>query len=55
MLLNISPEATQADLSAYGDWALAASLSAEGSPITLDGATLKLPPYAAAVLLPAKN
>ena len=55
VLLNISPEATQADLSAYGDWALAASLSAEGSPITLDGATLKLPPYAAAVLLPAKN
>ena len=55
VLLNISPDTAEGDLSAYGDWVLAASLSAEGSPITLDGATLKLPPYAAAVLLPAKN
>lgn len=55
VLLNISPETSQADLSTYGDWTLAASLSAEGSPITLEGATLVLPPYAAAVLLPVED
>ena len=55
VLMNISPDAAQADLSAYGDWALVASLSAEGSPITLEGATLALPPYAAAVLLPVED
>ena len=55
VLLNISPETSRADLSGYGDWTLAATLSAEGSPVALEGTTLVLPPYAAAVLLPAKN
>lgn len=55
VLMNISPDAAQADLSAYGDWALAASLSAEGTPITLEGTTLVLPPYGTAVLLPVKD
>ena len=55
VLLNISPETSQADLSGYGDWILAAALSAEGSPVALEGTTLVLPPYGAAVLLPAKN
>ena len=53
VLMNISPEASQADLSAYGDWTLAATLSADGNPITLDGSTLNLPAYGTAVLIPA--
>lgn len=55
VLMNISPETSQADLSGYGDWTLAASLSAEGTPITLEGTTLLLPPYGTAVLLPVKD
>ena len=41
------------DLSAYGDWTLAASLSADGSKIKLKGDTLKLPAWGVAVLTPA--
>lgn len=55
VLMNISPETSQADLSAYADWTLAASLSAEGTPITLEGSALVLPPYGTAVLLPMKD
>ena len=55
VLMNISPETSRADLSAYADWTLAASLSAEGTPITLEGTTLILPPYGTAVLIPAKD
>ena len=55
VLMNISPETSRADLSAYADWTLAASLSAEGTPITLEGTTLVLPPYGTAVLLPVKD
>jgi len=52
ILMNISPEAGSADLSGYADWTLAATLSADGGEITLEGATLNLPPYGVAVLLP---
>lgn len=55
VLMNISPETSQADLSGYGDWTLVASLSADGSPITQSGTTLTLPPYGTAVLIPAKD
>ena len=55
VLLNISPETSRADLSGYGDWMLAASLSAEGTPITREGDTLTLPPFGAAVLLSVKD
>lgn len=55
VLMNISPETSQADLSAYADWTLAASLSAEGTPITLEGSALVLPPNGTAVLLPVKD
>lgn len=55
VLMNISPETSRADLSGYGDWSLVASLSADGSPITQSGTTLTLPPYATAVLIPAKD
>ena len=53
ILMNINPEAATADLSAYVDWTLAATLSADGNPITQDGTTLNLPAYGIAVLLPA--
>ena len=52
ILMNISPEAGQADLSAYGDWILAASLSADGGEIAMNGTTLELPAYGVAVLIP---
>ena len=54
ILMNIAPDAAQADLSAYGDWTLAATLSADGSEIVLNGTTLELPPFGTAVLIPAK-
>ena len=53
ILMNINPEAATADLSAYADWTLAATLSADGNPITLEGTTLNLSAYGIAVLLPA--
>ena len=52
ILMNIAPDAAQADLSAYADWTLAASLSADGNEIVLDGTTLQLPAYGTAVLIP---
>ena len=52
ILMNISPEAGQADLSAYGDWILAATLSADGGEIAMNGTTLELPAYGVAVLIP---
>ena len=52
ILMNISSEKTEVDLSDYGNWTLAASLSAEGSKIKLKGDTLHLPAWGVAVLLP---
>lgn len=52
ILMNISPEALSADLSAYADWSVAATLSADGGEILLEGTELKLPAYGVAVLLP---
>ena len=52
ILMNISPEAGSADLSAYADWTVAATLSADGGEIALEGSALNLPPYGVAVLLP---
>ena len=45
---------TTVDLSAYADWTLAAMLSANGQPVTLDGTTLNMPAYGIAVLIPNK-
>ena len=52
ILMNIAPDAAQTDLSAYADWTLAASLSADGGEIVLNGSTLELPPFGTAVLIP---
>lgn len=51
ILFNIDTAATDVDLSAYADWTLAATLSADGDPVTLDGTTLHMPPYGTAVLI----
>ena len=53
ILMNIAPDAAQADLAAYADWTLAATLSADGNPVELSGTTLNLPAYGVAVLIPA--
>ncbi len=52
ILMNIAPDAAQVDLSAYGDWILAATLSADGNPIVMDGTTLNMPAFGVAVLIP---
>ena len=52
ILMNIAPEAGHADLSAYADWTVAATLSADGNEIVLNGSILELPAYATAVLIP---
>ena len=52
VLMNISPEAGSADLSAYADWTVAATLSADGNEIVLNGTTLELPAFGTAVLIP---
>ncbi len=53
ILMNINPEASTADLSAYADWTLAATLSANGEAIKLKDTTLNLPAYGIAVLVPS--
>ena len=52
ILMNISPNAAQVDLSAYADWTLAATLSADGNPIVLEGTDLDIAAYGIAVLIP---
>ena len=53
ILMNIDGVEAEVDLSAYADWSLAASLSANGEKIKLKGETLKLPAWGVAILLPA--
>jgi glycosidase len=52
ILMNINTVAAQVDLSAYGDWMLVASLSADGNEILMNGTTLELPAFGTAVLIP---
>ena len=51
ILMNIDSNGATAELSAYADWNLAATLSAEGSEIVMDSTTLNLPPWGVAVLV----
>ena len=53
LLMNIDTESAAVDLTAYADWTMAASLSANGESITLEGASLTLPAYGVAVLIPS--
>ena len=50
--MNINTVAAHADLSAYADWTVAATLSADGNEIVLNGTTLELPAFGIAVLIP---
>ena len=52
ILMNISEEGVEVDLSAYSDWTLAASLSANGEEILLEGSTLTIPAFGIAILIP---
>ncbi len=52
ILMNISEEATRVDLSAYSDWHLAASLSADGEKISRKGNELALSAWGVAILVP---
>lgn len=52
VLMNINTVAAQVDLSAYADWSVAATLSADGNEIVLNGTTLELPAFGIAVLIP---
>lgn len=52
ILMNISEEAAKVDLSGYADWELAASLSADGGKISLQGNTLNLSAWGVAILIP---
>ena len=53
ILMNIDPEAATVDLSAYADWSLAATLSADGNSVAVDGTTLNMSAFGVAVLVPA--
>ena len=53
VLMNIAPDAAQVDLSAYGDWSVAASLSVDGTQIALNGTDLEMPAFGTVVLTPA--
>lgn len=52
ILMNVSGEKTQVDLSGYENWTLAASVSADGGAITMKGSKLDLSAWGVAVLLP---
>ena len=52
ILMNINTVAAQVDLSAYADWTVAATLSADGNEIVLNGTTLDMPAYGIVILIP---
>ena len=54
ILMNIDDDeaGAQVDLSAYADWKVVATLSANGKPVEQDGTTLNMPAYGIAVLVP---
>ena len=52
ILMNIDSNDAAVDLSAYAEWELAATLSANGDKIKLSGSTLRLPAWGVAILIP---
>jgi len=54
ILMNVNTEAAQVDLSAYADWTLAATLSANGESVAMEETNLNMAPFGVAVLIPAK-
>ena len=51
-LININDEPAKVDLSAYSDWKLVASVSADGNPVVMNGTTLDMAAYGMAILVP---
>lgn len=52
ILMNINSEAAQVELSAYEGWTLAASVTADGTPVEMTGTTLNMGAFGLAILLP---
>ena len=52
ILMNLQGEQNKVDLSAYADWTLGATLSADGGEIVLNGNALEMAPWGIAVLIP---
>ena len=52
ILMNINTVAAQVDLSAYADWTVAATLSADANEVVLNGTVLDLPAFGIAILIP---
>jgi len=50
--MNIDENAAQVDLSAYADWTMVASVSANGEAVSMKDTTLNLPAYGLAILRP---
>ena len=52
ILMNVNTVAAQVDMSAYADWTVVATLSADGNEIVVNGSALELPAFGTAVLIP---
>ena len=52
ILMNVNTAAAQVDLSNYTEWSVAATLSADGNEIVLNGTALELPAFGIAILIP---
>ncbi len=52
ILMNISPDSSVADLSAYRDWNLSVSLTVDGKSPKEKGTDLHLPPWSVVILTP---
>ena len=52
ILMNINTVAAQVDLSAYGQWHVVATLSADGNAIVQNDTTLDMPAFGIAILIP---
>lgn len=52
ILMNISTQAAQVDLSAYADWQLTTYVSVDENAVTMEGTTLNMPAYGIAILTP---
>ena len=54
ILMNVQNAQAAVDLSAYADWTMAAWITADGNPVTLEGTSLTMPAFGLAVLVPAE-
>ncbi len=54
VLMNVSEEAGEVDLTGYEDWTVAAALSADGNDVVAGEGKINMPAYGIAVLVPAE-